>query len=143
MPSDPSDTALPRRLPQWGWLLAALFFPSGVFIAYGTARLLSWTRAVTLAVLSYGCVVGFVGLMMIVERFHAGSVVHSIALLGGFLVFYGWGTLLYRIGLNAGYWSPEVQRGWRRAGWFTTFVLVLAVLNVGLQFLGARIGNVR
>ena len=143
MPLAPVNISAPRRLSQWGWLLAVLFFPSGVFLAFGSARLLPWTRAVTLALLSYGCVVGFVGLMMVLERIHAGALAHSAALLGGMTLFFGWGLLLQRIGQGAGYWSLEVERGWRRAGWFAAAVLVLAVLNVAHQILGSRFGDGR
>ncbi|HTH46159.1 MAG TPA: hypothetical protein VMB21_01480, partial [Candidatus Limnocylindria bacterium] len=58
------NASTPRPLPAWAWVLAALFFPSGVFVAFGSARLLSWPKAVAGALLSYGCVVGFVRLMV-------------------------------------------------------------------------------
>lgn len=125
----------PRPLPQWGWVLATLFFPSGLFVAYGYARLLSWARAVPMALLSYGCVVGFVLLMRRLDQLGASGLARSLALLGGAVVFSTWGIVLHGIGRRVGYWSPSVQGGWRRAGWFAVFLLGLAGVSVGLQVL--------
>ena len=131
----------PRPLPQWSWVLATLFFPSGLFVAFGSARLLSWWRAVLLAVLSYGCIIGFAQLMVHLERGGASGLVHSTAVLGDVMMFCAWGFLLYRIGQRVGYWSPKVQRGWRRAGWFAVVVLCLDCVSVGLQFVVARLNS--
>ena len=133
--NDPS----PRRLPQWSWVLAVLFFPSGMFVAYGSARLLSWSRAVLFALVSYGCVICFVQLMIYLENHSASSVVHSIAIFAGITMFCGWGFLLYRIGQRATYWSPTVQRGWRRAGWFAVAVLCFACISVVIQLILTRL----
>jgi hypothetical protein len=127
------NTPSPRPLPQWSWVLATLFFPSGLFVAYGCARLLSWARAIPLTLLSYGCVIGFVLLMSRLDQGGASGSVRSLALLGGVTMFSAWGILLYRIGLRVGYWSPTVQRSWRRAGWIAVLVLGLAAASVGLQ----------
>lgn len=129
----------PRHLPQWSWVVAVLFFPSGLFLAYGSAKLLSWWRAVLLALLSYGCLVGFVQLMVHLERRGASGLVHSIAILGGLAMLGGWGFVLYRIGQCAEYWSPTAQRVWRRAGWFAVAVLCIACVGVGFQFIGDRL----
>jgi hypothetical protein len=123
----------PRPLPQWGWVLATLFFPSGLFVAYGCARLLSWARAIPLALLSYGCVGGFVVLMSRLDQLGASGLARSLALLGGVAIFSAWGFVLHGIGQRVGYWSTSVQRGWRRAGWFAVFILGLAGISVGLQ----------
>jgi uncharacterized membrane protein len=129
----------PRPLPQWGWVLAVLFFPSGVFVAFGAARLLTWTRAILFALLSYGCIIGFVQFMMLLERNGASSVMHSVAILVGMVVFCAWAFFIFRIGQRAEYWSQVVQRGWRRAGWFAVVVLCLACLSLGLQFIVAQL----
>ena len=121
------------------WLLATLFFPSGVFVAYGSARLLSWSRAVLLALFSYGCLIGFVQLMVHFERSEASDMIRSAAILGGVTMFCGWGCVLYRIGQRAGYWSRAVQRGWRRACWFAVAVLALGVASILVQIVVARL----
>jgi hypothetical protein len=120
-------------------VLAMLFFPSGLFVAYGSARLLSWARAIMLAILSYGCLIGFVQIMVHLERGGASGVVPGAAILVGVMMFCGWGFLLYRIGQRVRYWSPTALRGWRRAGWVAVVVLCLACINVVLQFFVARL----
>lgn len=128
-----------RRLPQWSWVLAALFFPSGVFVAYGCARLISWSRAILLALTSYGSLAGFVQLMVRLEQDGASDVGKSIAILGGVTMLAGWGWLLYCIGQRVEYWSPTVHRGWCRAGWVAVVLICLASAVVGLQFVAHRL----
>jgi len=52
------DTLLP--LPRWAWVLAALLFPAGVFVALSAARVLTWRAGVALAVASYAALVAAV-----------------------------------------------------------------------------------
>jgi hypothetical protein len=58
------------------------------------------------------------------------GLMHGIAILGGLLMFIGWGLLLYHIGKRATYWSPANLRVWRYAGWFAVFALVVGVGSV-------------
>jgi hypothetical protein len=119
----------PRRLPKWTWVLAAILFPPGVFVAYGSAGLLPWWPSILLAALSYACVFGFVEAM----RFPMSRVAHSAALLTGVLVFWGWGYALYRIGKAKAYWSTVGQRVWRRGGWFALAIVLLSVVGLILE----------
>ena len=118
-----------------------MFFPCGLFVAYGRARLLSWRRAALLAVLSYVCIIGFVQLMAQLDRDGSSGWVHSTAILGGVTMYCGLGFLLYRIGHHVGYWSPTAQGIWQRAGWLGSIVFCLACVSVGLQFIVARISG--
>ena len=129
----------PRHLPQWTWVLGWLFFPTGLFVVYGSARLLSWRRATLFAALSYGCIIGFAWLMMRLEHGGATVLVRSVAALGGVAMLCGWDFSLHRIGRRAAYWSPAVQRGWRRAAWFAAALLCLGCVNVALAFVLSRL----
>jgi len=130
----PEDEA-PRTLSPLAWALAVLFFPTGVFIALGSARLLSWPRSIAWALLSYGSVIGFVGLMHTLERSGAREAVRTMALTGGMLMIFAWALMIYRIGRRASYWSPAVLRGWRRAGWFAVAAMALGAVNATLHLL--------
>lgn len=127
----------PRPLPTWGWVLAVLFFPSGLFVAFGSARLLSWPKAIAGALISYGCVVGLVRLMVYAERV-GGEFWSGLILFGGVLVFWFWGGLLHEIGKRAKYWSPTAQRAWMCAFWFAVAALGLIAIGMVLWF-NARI----
>ena len=129
----PKITRAPRPLPKWAWVLAVLFFPVGMFVAYGSARLLSWWRSVVLAVLSQACIIGFGQAMIQLEHRNSSEVARAALLSGGVLMLSAWGFALYRIGQSAAYWSPAVQRGWRRAGWFALAVFLLSLVTLLLQ----------
>jgi len=126
-----------RQLPQWGWVLAAVFFPSGVFIAFGVARILSWSRAILFALLSYGCIIGFVQFMRHLEHGGTNYMAKAVAVPSGIAIIVIWGFVLYRIGQQANYWSSVAQRGWRLAGWFAVAVLCLACARVSIEFVVA------
>jgi hypothetical protein len=104
----------------------------GVFIALGWARLLSWGRSITFAILSYACFLGFVELMIWLEQNGAGQISRSLANTAGLLMFCAWSFVIYRIGHAACYWSPKVLRGWRRAGWFAVMAFCLSLFPVVL-----------
>ena len=122
----------PRSLPKWAWIMALLLYPTGMFVAYGSARLLSWRRSVSLAVLSWACVFGFVQLMIYLEFTGAGYLARSVALSVGALMVSAWGKVLFRIGEAASYWSPVARRCWRCAGWLAAAVVLLSVIEVML-----------
>ena len=120
-------------MPTWGWALAALFFPSGVFVAFGVARLLSWPKAIAGALFSYACVVGFVHLMVYAEK--VGDAFWPVLILfGGVLAFWFWGRLLHSIGQRAEYWSATAQRAWMCAFWFAVAALGLIATGTVLWF---------
>ena len=123
-----------RPLPRWGWVLAVLFFPCGLFVAFGYARLLPWSKAAVGALLSYGCVVGGVRLMVHGETAGASPLLRSLTPLGGVLVFSLWGWVLYAVGQRAGFWSPVARSAWSKARWFALALLALAAAGVALQF---------
>jgi len=115
-----------------------LIFPSGVFIALGCARLLSWTRSITLAVLSFACLIGFGMLMAGLESRGASALSRTFAVDAGMLMLFTWSFVIYRIGKNASYWSPTVLRAWRRASWFGIAVLCLIIVGLALEIALAR-----
>ena len=121
-----------RTLPKWAWFLAVMFFPPGIFIAFGATRLLSWAKSVLLAILSYVSMAGFAALMGALEERQAGPLPRSAALGFGLLVFTAWGRCLYRIGDKASYWSPSARKNWRHAGWLVVALLGLQLLSVVL-----------
>lgn len=123
----------PRPIPKWAWVIGVLFFPSGMFVAYGSARLLSWGRSILLAAISYLCIIGFVRTMVYVEHGGWSELVGSVVLSGGVLMFCAWGFALYRIGQAAAYWSPSGQRGWRRAGWCGVAAFSLSLISILVQ----------
>jgi hypothetical protein len=120
----------PRPLRTWAWGLAILFLPGGLFIACGAARLLGWSQALFLAVLSQGSLIGFTQLMAHLEQSGASPAVRATALEGGLSLLAAWVFLVFRIGLRKSYWSPNVLRGWKRAGWFAASVLCLGWMSV-------------
>lgn len=130
-----SDRAT-RPIPGWAWVLAALFFPSGLFLAYGYARLLSWPRSILLALLSYGCIIGFARTMGYLEQTHASEFLRAAALSAGIFMLCAWGFVLFRIGQAAAYWSESGRRAWRYASWFGGSMFVLSTITmVGRIFL--------
>ena len=92
------------------------------------------------ALLSYGCVVAFAQLMAHWEQTGANPLVSSVTLLCGMIIFVAWGWVLHFIGRRAGYWSPTVQRGWKRAGWFAVALLCLGSAGVVLQLVARSRG---
>ncbi|GEP43938.1 hypothetical protein [Brevifollis gellanilyticus] len=136
-----SDGDLPlhmRPLPQWAWMLSVLVFPASVFLAFGAARLLSWSRALVLAVVSGVSSIGFVQLMVYLESHDVSWWITGLTNLAGFVMYLGWGFLIYRIGLRHGLWTPTARKLWRAIGWgmvgmimLSAFLhLILAVLTL-------------
>ncbi len=122
-----------KRLPLWSWIVAALFFPSGFFLAYGYARLLRWRQAAFFAAFSYAGLIVFVSMMQELERNQGGEFFQSILSLVFVGVLSAWGKFLHLIGERANYWSTAAQKMWRRASWFGIFLAALAALSVLVQ----------
>jgi len=122
-----------RPVPKWGWALACLTLPAGVFVVFAYARLLSWRRGITLAVISCACVFGFARLMGELESRAASPIATQLALTGGLLMFGLWIYLIHRIGWKANYWSSETLKGWRVAAWFAVGLSSLCLLGIALQ----------
>lgn len=131
-PNPPLPSSSLRPLPPWAWALTVLVFPAGGFVALGSARALSWTCAVLLAVISTGTTIGFVQLMVYLESHEANNLVRGLANLAGVAMFWGWGFLIYRIGLRKGLWSPVARQCWRVFGWVIGGILMLSALLNGV-----------
>jgi hypothetical protein len=97
-------------LPQWGWLVAYLFFPIGPFIALAAAKLLSWPKAIVLAVISYGTGAAMVLLLIYLQNSPNFQGRQFVSALVPISLFLGWGIVIYRIGRAADYWCPRTRR---------------------------------
>lgn len=85
-----------------------------------------------LAVISTGTTIGFVQLMVYLESHEANNLVRGLANLAGVAMFWGWGFLIYRIGLRKGLWSPVARQCWRVFGWVIGGILMLSALLNGV-----------
>jgi hypothetical protein len=131
----PDPLANYRPLPAWGWITAALFYPSGLFLAYGHAGLLRWRKALFFTAFSYAALVLFVSFIATMERTEDGHLFQSILM----LVFAGsllaWGKFLHGIGTQVNYWSRDAQQVWRWAKWSGISLLGLSALSVMIALL--------
>jgi hypothetical protein len=99
------------RIPAWGWVVGAIFFPPGIFIVLAVAKALRWWAAVVLAILSYGVE------MLLAYGYSldpAGPpTALSTYLTLGFLFYLACvGQLQYSIGRRHGVWSWQARRIW-------------------------------
>jgi hypothetical protein len=86
-------------------MLAVVTFPAGMFIGLGCAKVLSWPRAILLAVLSFGSLMGFVRLMVYSQKAEASSFAEFEANVGGIAMLSLWGMAIFLIGRRKGYWT--------------------------------------
>lgn len=109
--------------------MGILFFPAGLFLVFIPARLLSRIWGITLAVVAYLCLAGFIWTMQYLETHHADDLTHTTALTLGPLVIYGlWGFIAYRIGKRQNYWPWPARIAWYLGG-----LAMLAWLAMGLH----------
>jgi hypothetical protein len=113
-----------RPVPLWGWVLAALFFPPGIFIAMAVAGALRWWLASVLAAASYLLMILFLPGLAMTGNTQAPNLMHSYMLLALFLYFAGIGQLQYSIGRKHGLWTPRARRMW----WFFGALLLLFIV---------------
>ncbi len=148
-PPLPKFIGAARPLPKWAWIVAVLLFPTGIFVAFGASRLLSWPRSIALAVLSY--VTSFTLFGKLIEKqtpsldfqelfqqllqstelasiMDLGAKIFPL-LAGQLLVVAFWGYVQYRIGERAAFWPPLACKLWRRSVWvFAGLFVALLVL---------------
>jgi hypothetical protein len=111
--SDTGSAIQPSPLPVWGWILAALFYPMGPFIALASARLLKWPTAIFLAIAAYAATAGIAFTM---SRLGEGSIIQTAFLVGAIIILLGAGILQFWVGARANYWSQTAKRLWTILG---------------------------
>jgi putative copper export protein len=132
--STPTETGVDaggmRRLPGWAWLLAAVTYPAGIFVALAAARVMRWRLAVPLAIASYA----FVPLGgMLLERLDRGPGPgpHHLLQLLWIACIVALGFVQYHIGKRRGYWTDRARRRWKIFG--VTAVTLLIVDTLALS----------
>jgi hypothetical protein len=137
---DNSQKVMPGRpLPLLVWMLSIVFLPYGVFIAYGFARLLSWTWSISLSALSAFSIFLFVQVESHLQEIHADPFTRYNANSAAMVMLMTWVYVLYRIGKRVGYWSPATLRGWRIAGWFAVAMIGYGVAATAFMFVLSRL----
>ena len=130
-----------RRIPAWGWVLGAIFFPSGIFIVLAVAKALRWWAAVVLAILSYGVEVLLVYGYSLKPAGPPTAISTYLSL--GFLLYLACvGQLQYSIGRRHGVWSWQARRIWWIFGivWivFASMAVVATCLALFLRYKGVE-----
>ncbi|HET6442516.1 MAG TPA: hypothetical protein VFH53_09080 [Phycisphaerae bacterium] len=121
-----------RRIPVWGWILGALFFPPGIFIVLAVARALAWRRAIVLALLAYG----LWDLMIYGSVISApGHLSHEYSFLGVILYMIAVGQLQYAIGQKHGLWSERGRRMWKIFGYTAAVLFALGATVIAFMVL--------
>jgi hypothetical protein len=123
-----------RTLPPWVWVLGALLFPAGVFLALAAARVLAWRAGVALAVVGHAALVAAVLLLMPYLN-ATGPTTSTLAALVLFLLLAGTGFWQYRIGRARGYWSTQAVRIWKIIGVVVIALMIIDVLAMGVRAL--------
>lgn len=100
----------PRRIPAWGWVLGAIFFPSGIFIVLAASRAMRWSWAILLSIASYGIVLLFALGMKCIQ--YESALACNYTLLGLWLYLGCVGQLQYSIGRRHDVWSWQARRIW-------------------------------
>jgi len=120
-----------RRIPAWGWVLGAIFFPSGIFIVLAVAKALHWWTAVVLAILSWG-----VGMLLAyghsLKPAGPPTALGTYVTLGLFFYLACIGQLQYSIGRRHGVWSEQARRIWWIFGIVWIVVASMAVIATSL-----------
>jgi len=125
-PADDTWRTLPRRV----WVLAALLFPAGVFVALSAARVLAWRAGIALAVASYAALVA--AMLLFMPCLHATDPTTSnSAALVLFLLLAGTGLWQFRIGRARGYWSTQAVRIWKIIGVVAITLVAVDLLPMG------------
>jgi hypothetical protein len=119
-----------RRIPAWGWVLGAIFFPPGIFIVLAASRVLRWPRAILLAIASYGVLLLFPLGMKYIQ--YETALAHNYTLLGLWLYLACIGQLQYSIGRMHGVWSWQARRIWWIFGIVWIVVASMAVIATSL-----------
>lgn len=122
-------------------MLGALFFPAGIFLVMGRARLLTWPRAAMFAAAAFLSNALFVQIWTDLDLSRASEVSRALAMTGGIVMYCAWGHTTYQIGQRVDYWSPGSLRGWRVVGWFALFMLSMSVLDIVLAILAPMNGK--
>jgi len=99
-----------QRIPAWGWVLGAIFFPSGIFIVLAVSRAMRWPWAILLAIASHGVLLLFPLGMKYIQ--HESALARNYTLLGLWLCCACVGQLQYSIGRRHGVWSWQARRIW-------------------------------
>jgi hypothetical protein len=131
----------PRRVALPFWILGILYFPWGIFLVLGMARLLSWTRCVLLTLTSFASALVGVQIIFDLKNTHASDLSLSLASAAGVVMYFGWGNIIYEIGQKAEYWSPRAQWSWRCASWIGIFFLSFCAVTVALVILAPETGS--
>jgi len=111
-----------RQLHPLAWVMAALFFPMGTFLALGFGRVLLWRRAIILAIISALLLVGVVAGM---AHYEEESIQQSFTLFCGMVGYYLAGRGQYYLGNRASYWTDAGRRIWRIFGILALGCLVI------------------
>ena len=125
--TDPPPVGKP--LPMWAWLLAALFFPAGHFIALSAAKIHSWKRGIILSITCYATLNAAVPFLMFQSE-NATRIVQMLALDVLYVAWIAWGYAAYRIGQKAHYWSAQARRLWRMMAWIGAVMLILSMTSI-------------
>lgn len=127
-----------RKIHPMGWLVASLFFPCGIFIAFSYAKLISWTKGILLAIIAYAFTVGFALSMGSVPE---ESLSQNILLVVGFVIFIVVGYFQYKIGSKVSYWSDKGKRIWKMFGVLSIVLLVLVLISIPLTIVLKNMNN--
>jgi hypothetical protein len=126
-----------RRIPVWGWILGALFFPPGIFIVLAVARVLTWWRAIVLALLAYGLLLIMVHGMAIHDE---APYPHHLYMSLGFLLYViAVGQLQYAIGQKRGLWSNQARRIWKIFGYVAVIFFAMQAALISVTILLCRL----
>ena len=127
-----------KRIPLWGWVPGVIFFPSGLFLTLGSARVMKWRTAVPLAACAWAVQMAFVkGMALMGDRFPEGS---AYLLLGFWFSTLSVAQLQYAIGAKHGLWSDTARRVWRILGYFGAGIAVLGLLTFAMRVIGSALG---
>jgi len=124
-----------RRIPVWGWILGAPFFPSGIFIVLAVARALAWWRALLLALLAHGVLLILIRGLAIHDEAPCPHLHDLYGNLGCLLYMIAVGQLQYAIGQKRGLWSNQARRIWKIFGYVAAFFFALQVAAIATEIL--------
>jgi hypothetical protein len=122
-----------RHIPAWGWVVGAIFFPSGIFIVLAASRAMRWPWAILLTIASYGVPLLFALGMKYIQ--YESALARNYTLLGLWLYVACVGQLQYSIGRRHGVWSWQGRRIWWIFGIVWIVVASAAVVATGLALL--------
>jgi hypothetical protein len=125
------------------WLLAALFFPMGTFLALAGARVLQWHRAIIYAFLSAIPMAAFTWLFLLYmnQLDVAGALIQGALSVALLLYCFLVGWLQYRLGQRAAAWTVKARKIWKGAFITGIVLLILTPFTTALSIIMMKVLN--